>query len=65
VGSPLNHWDYEKRILKNRFIDFNLQDKVAIVTVSQIGYGKGIALILVEEGCHVVCDVWEAISGLP
>jgi NAD(P)-dependent dehydrogenase (short-subunit alcohol dehydrogenase family) len=52
-----------KTNIKKRFIDFKLQDKVAIVTVSQMGYGKGVALVLVEEGCHVVCDVWEAISG--
>lgn len=37
-------------------MDLGLKDKVAIVTGSgnQIGYGKGIALTLAKEGCHVV-----------
>ena len=39
-------------------MDLGLTDKVAIVTGggSQIGYGKGIALYLAKEGCHVVVD---------
>ena len=39
-------------------MDLKLKDKVAIVTGggSQIGYGKGIALTLAREGCHVVVD---------
>ena len=37
-------------------MDLKLKDKVAIVTGtgSQIGFGKGIALILAKEGCHIV-----------
>jgi len=39
-------------------MDLGLTDKVAIVTGggSQIGYGKGVALCLAREGCHVVVD---------
>ncbi len=38
-------------------MDLLLRDKVAIVTGagSQIGYGRGIAVTLAEEGCDVVC----------
>jgi NAD(P)-dependent dehydrogenase (short-subunit alcohol dehydrogenase family) len=37
-------------------MDLKLKDKIAIVTGtgSQIGFGKGIALILAKEGCHIV-----------
>jgi 3-oxoacyl-[acyl-carrier protein] reductase len=37
-------------------MDLGLKDKVALVTGagSQIGYGKGAALILAKEGCHIV-----------
>jgi 3-oxoacyl-[acyl-carrier protein] reductase len=37
-------------------MDLKLKDKVAIVTGtgSQIGFGKGIALMLAKEGCHIV-----------
>jgi NAD(P)-dependent dehydrogenase (short-subunit alcohol dehydrogenase family) len=37
-------------------MDLKLKDKVAIVTGtgSQIGFGKGIALTLAREGCHIV-----------
>jgi NAD(P)-dependent dehydrogenase (short-subunit alcohol dehydrogenase family) len=37
-------------------MDLKLQDRVAIVTGtgSQIGFGKGIALTLAKEGCHIV-----------
>ncbi len=37
-------------------MDLKLKDKVAIVTGtgSQIGFGRGIALMLAKEGCHVV-----------
>jgi NAD(P)-dependent dehydrogenase (short-subunit alcohol dehydrogenase family) len=37
-------------------MDLNLKDKVAIVTGtgSQIGFGRGIALMLAKEGCHIV-----------
>ena len=37
-------------------MDLKLKDKVAIVTGtgSQIGFGKGIALMLAKEGCHVI-----------
>ncbi len=37
-------------------MDLKLKDKVAIVTGtgSQIGFGKGIALTLAKEGCHIV-----------
>jgi 3-oxoacyl-[acyl-carrier protein] reductase len=39
-------------------MDLNLYDKVALVTGagSQLGYGKGVALALAKEGCHVVVD---------
>ena len=39
-------------------MDLGLTDKVAIITGggSQIGYGKGIALTLAREGCHIVVD---------
>jgi 2-hydroxycyclohexanecarboxyl-CoA dehydrogenase len=38
-------------------MDLKLKDKVAIVTGtgSQIGFGRGIALMLAGEGCDVVC----------
>jgi 3-oxoacyl-[acyl-carrier protein] reductase len=37
-------------------MDLKLTDKVAIVTGtgSQIGFGRGIALMLAKEGCHIV-----------
>jgi len=37
-------------------VDLKLKDKVALVTGtgSQIGYGKGIALTLAKEGCHII-----------
>ena len=37
-------------------MDLKLQDKVAVVTGtgSQIGFGRGIALTLAKEGCHIV-----------
>jgi NAD(P)-dependent dehydrogenase (short-subunit alcohol dehydrogenase family) len=37
-------------------MDLKLKDKVAIVTGtgSQIGFGKGIALKLAKEGCHII-----------
>jgi len=37
-------------------MDLKLKDKVAIVTGtgSQIGFGRGIALKLAEEGCHII-----------
>ncbi|MHB8104321.1 MAG: SDR family NAD(P)-dependent oxidoreductase, partial [Dehalococcoidales bacterium] len=37
-------------------MDLKLKDKVAIITGtgSQIGFGKGIALMLAKEGCHIV-----------
>ena len=37
-------------------MDFKLKDKVALVTGlgSQVGYGKGIALCLAKEGCHII-----------
>ncbi len=37
-------------------MDLKLTDKVAIVTGtgSQIGFGRGIALVLAKEGCHIV-----------
>ena len=38
-------------------MDLKLKDKVAIVTGtgSQIGFGRGIALMLAGEGCDVIC----------
>ena len=38
-------------------MDLKLTDKIALVTGtgSQIGFGKGIALKLAEEGCDVIC----------
>ena len=38
-------------------MDLKLTDKVALVTGtgSQIGFGRGIALKLAEEGCNVIC----------
>src|SRR4030042_788147 len=38
-------------------MDLKLQDKIALVTGtgSQIGFGRGIALKLAEEGCDVIC----------
>ncbi len=38
-------------------MDLKIKDKVALVTgsASQIGYGKGIALTLAQEGCDVIC----------
>lgn len=38
-------------------MDLQLNDRIALVTGagSQIGYGHGIALTLVREGCHVAC----------
>lgn len=44
-------------------MDLKLNDKIALVTGagSQIGYGRGIALALAGEGCHVACaDIDEA-----
>jgi len=37
-------------------MELNLKDKVAIVTGtgSQVGFGRGIALMLAKEGCHVI-----------
>lgn len=37
-------------------MEYGLKDKVALVTGtgSQIGHGKGIALTLAKEGCHVI-----------
>ena len=37
-------------------MDLKLKDKVALVTGtgSQIGYGKGIALTLAQEGCDII-----------
>ena len=37
-------------------MDLKLKDKVAVVTGtgSQIGFGKGIALLLAKEGCHII-----------
>ncbi|MGD0780530.1 MAG: SDR family oxidoreductase [Dehalococcoidales bacterium] len=37
-------------------MDLKLKDKVAIITGtgSQIGFGRGIALMLAQEGCHIV-----------
>ena len=37
-------------------MDLKLKDKVALVTGtgSQIGYGKGIALTLAQEGCNII-----------
>jgi len=38
-------------------VDLKLKDKIAFVTGtgSQIGFGKGIALMLAAEGCDVIC----------
>jgi NAD(P)-dependent dehydrogenase (short-subunit alcohol dehydrogenase family) len=38
-------------------VDLKLKDKIALVTGtgSQIGFGRGIALKLAEEGCDVIC----------
>jgi NAD(P)-dependent dehydrogenase (short-subunit alcohol dehydrogenase family) len=38
-------------------MDLKLKDKIALVTGtgSQIGFGRGIALKLAEEGCDVIC----------
>jgi 2-hydroxycyclohexanecarboxyl-CoA dehydrogenase len=40
---------------KEKSMDLKLKDKVAIVTGtgSQTGFGKGIALMLASEGCHI------------
>jgi 3-oxoacyl-[acyl-carrier protein] reductase len=41
-------------------MDLGLKDKVALITGagSQIGFGKGMAMTLAKEGCHiVVCDM--------
>jgi 2-hydroxycyclohexanecarboxyl-CoA dehydrogenase len=37
-------------------MDLHLKDKVALVTgsASRIGYGRGIALTLAQEGCHII-----------
>jgi len=37
-------------------MDLKLRDRVALITgtASQIGFGKGIALTLAREGCHIV-----------
>ena len=37
-------------------MDLKLKDKVALVTGtgSQIGYGRGIALTLAQEGCDII-----------
>jgi NAD(P)-dependent dehydrogenase (short-subunit alcohol dehydrogenase family) len=38
-------------------VNLKLKDKISLVTGtgSQIGFGRGIALKLAEEGCHVIC----------
>jgi NAD(P)-dependent dehydrogenase (short-subunit alcohol dehydrogenase family) len=38
-------------------VDLKLKDKIALVTGtgSQIGFGRGIAIKLAEEGCDVIC----------